>query len=447
MTPPSLPAKPPKKQDRPLALINARIVDPASNRDETGGVLVENGIISAIGSQVSRANLSEDAEVHDCHGRVLAPGLIDMRVQLREPGEEHKETIETGSLAAVAGGVTSMVCLPNTEPVIDDVAGVEFIARRAREVRRVKIYCYGALTQGLEGKDLVEMGLLADYGALGFTDGLHAVRDVQVMRRALTYARSFDALVIQHPEEPGLADGGAMNNGEFATRLGIPSIPSYAEVMMVERDLHLVRASGARYHVAHVSTAAAVEAIRKAKQEGLRVTCDTAPPYFSLNESEIGDYRTFAKLSPPLRGEADRRAIAAGLADGVIDCIASDHAPHDVESKRVPFAQAEAGVIGLETLLPIALEPYHKGAMKLIAALRCLTSKPADILGLPQGRLAKGAPADMVLLDLERPYRIDVSKFRSKSKNSPYDGRPVQGIVLKTFVDGRTVFALEGERA
>jgi dihydroorotase len=447
MTPPSLPAKPPKKQDRPLALVNARIVDPASNRDETGGVLVEHGVIAAIGSQVTRANLSEDAEIHDCHGRVLAPGLIDMRVQLREPGEEHKETIETGSLAAAAGGVTSMVCLPNTDPVIDDVAGVEFIARRAREVRRVKIYCYGALTQGLEGKDLVEMGLLADYGALGFTDGLHAVRDVQVMRRALTYARSFDALVIQHPEEPGLAAGGAMNNGELATRLGIPSIPAYAEVMMIERDLHLVRAAGARYHVAHVSTAAAVDAIRKAKQEGLRVTCDTAPPYFSLNEAEIGDYRTFAKLSPPLRGEADRRAIAAALADGVIDCIASDHAPHDVESKRVPFAQAEAGVIGLETLLPIALEPYHKGAMKLIAALRCLTSRPADILGLPQGRLAKGAPADMVLLDIERPYRIDVSKFRSKSKNSPYDGRPVQGIVLKTYVDGRTVFALEGERA
>ncbi|HEU4827319.1 MAG TPA: dihydroorotase, partial [Dongiaceae bacterium] len=343
MTPPSLPPKPPKKQDRPLALINARIVDPAGNRDEIGGVLVENGVIVAAGAQVTRASFSEDAEIHDCHGHVLAPGFIDMRVQLREPGEEHKETIETGSLAATAGGVTSMVCLPNTEPVIDDVAGVEFIARRAREARRVKIYCYGALTQGLEGKDLVEMGLLADSGALGFTDGLKAVRDVQVMRRALTYARSFDALVIQHPEEPGLAAGGAMTNGELSTRLGIPGIPAYAEVMMIERDLHLVRGSGARYHVAHVSTGASVEAIRKAKQDGLRVTCDTAPPYFSLNENEIGDYRTFAKLSPPLRGEADRRAIAAGLADGVIDCIASDHAPHDVESKRVPFAQAEAG--------------------------------------------------------------------------------------------------------
>lgn len=447
MTPPaSIASKPPGRQERPLALVNARIVDPASNRDEPGGILVDNGVIQEIGARVTRANAPEAAEIVDCRGHVLAPGLIDMRVQLREPGEEHKETIATASLAAATGGVTSMVCLPNTEPVIDDVAGVEFIARRARETKRAKIYCYGALTQGLEGKDLVEMGLLADSGALGFTDGILAVGDVQVMRRALTYARSFDLLVIQHPEDPRLAAGGAMNNGELSTRLGIPGIPAYAEVMMIERDLHLVRASGARYHAAHLSTAAAVEAIRRAKQEGLRVTCDTAPPYFSLNENEIGDYRTFAKLSPPLRGESDRRAIAAGLADGVIDCIASDHAPHDVDCKRVPFAQAEAGIVGLETLLPISLEPYHKGALSLLAALRCLTSRPADILGLPQGRLSKGAPADMVLIDLDRPHKIDVAKFRSKSKNSPYDGRPVQGAVLKTFVDGRLVFNAEGER-
>lgn len=446
MTPPSQHPKPPRKQDRPLALVNARIVDPASNRDELGGILVDNGIIQELGVKVTRAGAPEDAEILDCRGHVLAPGLIDMRVQLREPGEEHKETIESASLAAAAGGVTTMVCLPNTEPVIDDVAGVEFIARRARETKRAKIYCYGALTQGLEGSDLVEMGQLSGSGALGFTDGIKAVADVQVMRRALTYARSFDLLVIQHPEEPRLAAGGAMNNGELSTRLGIPGIPAYAEVMMIERDLHLVRASGARYHAAHLSTAAAVEAIRKAKQDGLRVTCDTAPPYFSLNENEIGDYRTFAKLSPPLRGESDRRAIAAGLADGVIDCIASDHAPHDVESKRVPFAQAEAGIVGLETLLPVSLELYHKGAISLIAALRCLTARPADILGLNQGRLSKGAPADMVLIDLDRPHRIDVAKFRCKSKNSPYDGRPVQGAVLKTFVDGRLVYNAEGER-
>ena len=435
--------RPPKRQLRPLALLNARLVDPASKRDETGGLLVEDGIIRDIGPQVSRGHVPAEAEVVDCGGHVLAPGLVDMRVQLREPGEEHQETIETGSLAAATGGVTSMVCLPNTDPIIDDVAGVEFIARRARETKRAKIYCYGALTKGLEGKDIVEMGLLAQSGALGFTDALTAVADAQVMRRALSYARTFDLLVVQHPEEPRLAAGGAMNNGELASRLGLSGIPACAEVMMIERDLHLIRMSGARYHVAHVSTAAAVEKIRQAKQEGLRVTCDTAPPYFSLNEAEVGDYRTFAKLSPPLRGEADRRAIAAAVAEGVIDSIASDHAPLDVESKRVPFAQAVPGVIGLETLLPVTLELYHKGQMPLIDLVRCLTSRPADILGLPQGRLAKGAPADMVLFDLDRPHRIDVAKFRSKSKNSPYDARPVQGKVLKTFVDGRLVFAAD----
>jgi dihydroorotase len=435
--------RPPKRQLRPLALVNARLVDPASKRDEMGGLLVEDGIIREIGPQIARGQAPAEAEIVDCGGHVLAPGLVDMRVQLREPGEEHQETIETGSLAAAAGGVTSMVCLPNTDPIIDDVAGVEFIARRARETKRAKIYCYGALTKGLEGKDIVEMGLLGASGALGFTDALNAVADTQVMRRALSYARTFDLLVVQHPEEPRLAAGGAMNNGELASRLGLSGIPACAEVMLIERDLHLVRMSGARYHVAHVSTAAAVEKIRQAKQEGLRITCDTAPPYFSLNEAEVGDYRTFAKLSPPLRGESDRRAIAAAVAEGVIDAIASDHAPLDVESKRVPFAQAVPGVIGLETLLTVSLELYHKGQMPLIDLIRCLTSRPADILGLGQGRLAKGAPADMVLFDLDRPHRIDVAKFRSKSKNSPYDGRPVQGKVLKTFVDGRLVFAAE----
>ena len=439
------PQRPPKRQLRPLALVNARIIDPASNHEEMGGLLVEDGIIRDLGPRISRGQVPEDAEVIDCGGHVLAPGLVDMRVQLREPGEEHQETIETGSLAAAAGGVTTMVCLPNTEPIVDDVAGVEFIARRARETKRAKIYCYGALTKGLEGKDIVEMGLLSQSGALGVTDALNAVADTQVMRRALSYARTFDLLIVQHPEEPRLAAGGAMNNGELASRLGLSGIPACAEVMLIERDLHLVRMSGARYHVAHVSTAAAVEKIRQAKQEGLRITCETAPPYFSLNEAEVGDYRTFAKLSPPLRGEADRRAIAAAIAEGVIDCIASDHAPLDVESKRVPFAQAVPGVIGLETLLPVSLELYHKGQMPLIDLIRCLTSRPADILGLPQGRLAKGAPADMVLFDLDRPQRIDVSKFRSKSKNSPYDARPVQGKVLKTFVDGRLVFAADAQ--
>jgi dihydroorotase len=336
-----------------------------------------------------------------------------------------------------------MVCLPNTNPIVDDVAAVEFIARRARETRRAKVYCYGAVTQGFLGKDLVEMGLLAESGALAFTDGLQAVADARVMRRALSYAKAFGKHIIQHPEEPRLAEGGMINAGELATRLGLAGIHPAAEVMMVERDLHLVAMTGARYHVAHVSTAGAIEAIRGAKARGLPVTCDTAPPYFALNEIAVGDYRTFAKLSPPLRSETDRRAVAAAVADGTIDCVASDHAPYDQESKRVPFNHAAPGILGLETLLPLTLELYHKGEATLIDLLRRMTVAPADLLDLPQGRLAKGAPADLLLFDPDRPGRIEVDRFRSKSKNSPFDGRPIQGRVLLSIVDGRTVFSAE----
>ena len=428
---------------RPLLLLDARLLDPASGRDEPGGLLAIEGRIAALGPGLGAGDAPEGAEIVDCRGHALVPGLIDMRVQLREPGEEHKETIASASLAAAAGGVTSMVALPNSDPVLDDVAGVEFIASRARETRRAKIYAYGALTRGLAGRDLVEMGLLAQAGALGFTDATRATADAQVMRRALGYASAFDLLVLQHPEEPRLAEGGAMNEGELATRLGLPGIPPCAEAMMIERDLHLVRLTGARYHAGPVSTAAAVAAIAAAKCQGLRVTCDTAPHYFSLAEAEIGDYRTFAKVSPPLRAESDRCAVALGLAEGVIDAIASDHAPQDVESKRVPFAQAAPGIVGLETLLPLSLALHHDGAMPLLPLLACLTSRPADLLRLPQGRLAEGAPADLALLDLARLHRIDVASFRSKSKNAPYDGRAVRGRVMKTIVDGRVVY--EGE--
>lgn len=426
---------------RPLALLGARLLDPASGREEQGGLLAIDGRIAEAGATVRGNSLPEGAEIIRCEGKCLAPGLVDMRVQLREPGEEHMETIASGAEAAAAGGVTSMVCLPNTEPVIDDVAAVEFIARRARETRLAKVYCYGAVTKDLQGKDLVEMGLLAESGALAFTDGLQAVADARVMRRALSYAKTFGKRIIQHPEEPRLAEGGVVSAGELATRLGLSGIPPAAEVMMIERDLHLVAMTGASYHIAHVSTAAAIDVIRAAKARGLPVTCDTAPPYFALNEIAIGDYRTFAKLSPPLRTEDDRRAVAAAVADGTIDCVASDHAPYDQESKRVPFNHAAPGVLGLETLLVLMLELYHKGEATLLDLLRRMTTAPADLLGLPQGRLAKGAPADLLLFDLDRPGRIEVDKFRSKSKNSPFDGRPIQGKVLLSIVDGRTVYS------
>jgi dihydroorotase len=420
--------------------VNARIVDPASGADIKGALVTEGGVIRDFGPALFKDAPPFDCEIVDCKGKVLAPGLVDMRVQLREPGEEHKETIQSAAEAASAGGVTAMVCLPNTEPVIDDVAGVEYIARRAREVRSTKIYCYAAATKSLEGKELAEMGLLLEMGAIGFTDGPRALGEAQVMRRVLAYSRTFDALVLQHPEEPSLAKGGAMNEGETSMRLGLPGIPAMAEVMMIERDLRLVELTGARLHIMHVSTADGVDAIRRAKARGLRVSCDTAPPYFTLTENDIGDYRTFFKLSPPLRTERDREAVIAGLADGTIDAITSDHAPQDQETKRVPFAQAEHGAVGLETLLPLSLALYHKKRLSLVDALKKLTSAPASILRLPLGRIAKGAPADLVVFDPERPWLIDAKRLRSKSKNSPFDEMPVMGQVLRTVVAGRTLF-------
>jgi dihydroorotase len=418
----------------------ARLLDPECGFDAVGDLLIEDDRIAAVGGNPADAGFGDGNDIVECTGMCLAPGLVDMRVQLREPGAEHMESIESGGRAAAAGGVTTMVALPNTEPPVDDIAVVEFIARRAREVRLAKVHTYAAATKGLKGRELTEMGLLAGSGALGFTDGVKAVADALVMRRILAYARSFDLLVIQHPEEPSLAQAGEVTEGEIATRLGLPAITPMAEVILLERDLRLVEITGARYHAAHVSTAAAVGAIRKAKAAGLPVTCDTAPPYFALNETAIGDYRTFAKLSPPLRSEADRQAVVAGLCDGTIDAIASDHAPWDQDSKRLPFSSAACGIVGLETLLPLALELYHNHRLGLLEALRLVTVNPARILGLDVGRMTPGTPADLVLFDPDAGWRIDTEQFRSKSKNAPFDGRPVQGRVRMTVVDGRTIF-------
>lgn len=421
-----------------LLFRGARLLDPESGLDTCGDLLIEGDRIAAFGAHLSFE--ARDAETIGAEGLCLAPGLVDMRVQLREPGAEHMESIETGGQAAAAGGVTTMVALPNTDPPVDDVSVVEFLARRAREAKLAKVHTYAAATKGLAGRDLTEMGLLAANGALGFTDGVRAIADALVMRRVLAYARTFDLLVVQHPEEPSLARAGEVSESAIATRLGLPAIPPAAEVIMIERDLRLVEITGGRYHVAHVSTAAGVEAIRRAKARGLAVTCDTAPPYFALNETAIGDYRTFAKLSPPLRSEGDRRAVVEGLRDGTIDAIASDHSPWDQDSKRLPFGSAAYGIVGLETLLPLSLELYHNHHLGLLELMRRLTLKPAQILGLPVGRLAPGAPADLVLFDPDLAWQISTDAFRSKSKNAPFDGRPVRGRVRRTIVDGRTIF-------
>jgi dihydroorotase len=420
---------------------NARLLDPASGLDKKGELLSVDGKIVQTGTNLPR----EDAEIVDCGGHCLAPGLVDMRAQLREPGDEHQETMATAGAAAAAGGITTVVALPNTDPVIDEQALVEFIARRSRDVGLSRIRTYAAATKGLRGKELTEMGLLADAGALGFTDGMHAIADAVVMRRALSYATTFDLLVMQHPEEPRLAEGGAMTEGEIATRLGLPGINPAAETIMIERDLRLVEITGARYHASHLSTAGAIEAVRRAKEQGLAVTCDTAPHYFALNETAVGDYRTFAKVSPPLRSEDHRRAVVEGLRDGTIDAIASDHAPQDQESKRLPFLSAASGIVGLETLLPLALELYHNGQVPLLKVLAALAQHPAEILRLPVGKLAEGLPTDLVIFDLDRPWRIAVDEFHSKCRNSPFDGRPVQGCVMRTVVAGRTIYAAEAK--
>lgn len=425
------------------AYLNARLVDPATGLDAPGALLVENGRIADLGPRLFADGAPADAEIVECGGKALAPGLVDMRASLGEPGHEHKETIASAGRAAAAGGVTAIACLPDTDPPVDSEAVLQFVAGRARKAKLAKIYPYACLTRGAKGEDLAELGLLAEAGAVAFTDGRRAVGDALVMRRALSYATAFDLLIVQHPEEPTLARDGVMNAGEIATRLGLAAIPPQAEVMMIERDLRLLEIAGGRYHVAHVSTAASVEAIRQAKRRGLSVTCDTAPPYFALTEVDVGDYRTFARLSPPLRTELDRRAIVEGLADGTIDVIASDHTPHDQDSKRLPFAMAEPGIVGLETLLPLALELYHQERLSLIDLLAKLTVAPAGLLKIPAGRLEKGAAADLTLFDPDEPWKIDVDSFQGKSRNSPFDKRPVMGRVSRTIVDGRTIFRRE----
>ncbi|MBO6520020.1 MAG: dihydroorotase [Rhodospirillales bacterium] len=426
-----------------VAYVGARLLDPATGMDEVGGVLTEGELIKQIGPKVNADLALEGVTVIDCEGLCLAPGLIDMRVHLGEPGEDYKETLASAGRAATKGGITSMVCLPNTDPVIDDMSVVEFVARRARLQGLSKVYPYGAVTKGLGGKEIAELGLLAESGAVAFTDGFSAVANAQVMRRAMMYARTFDLLICQHPEEPSLATGGAMNAGETATRLGLVGIPREAEIMMIERDIRLVELTGGKLHIAHVSTADSVDVIRKAKARGLTVTCDTSPPYFALNEVAIGDYRTFAKLSPPLRSEADRQAVVDGIKDGTIDCIASDHTPQDEESKRLPFGAAASGGVGLETLLSVTLELYHNGHVPLLDALKFVTSAPADLLKLRAGKLVQGRPADLILFDPDKGWKIEADKLLSKSKNTPFDGRLVQGTVTRTVIDGRTVFVAD----
>lgn len=432
-----------RTSDQKTAYINARIIDPATNFDERGALLVEGDSIADYGMSLFSGGVPEGIEVVDCGGHVLCPGLLDIQVHFREPGQEYKETIETGSRSAAAGGVTTVACMPNTKPVIDDVSIVDFIHKRARETGYVNVRTYAAISKGMKGEQLSEMGLLVEAGAVGFTDDGLPLMNAGLMRSALSYARELGVPVAQHAEDLHLSAGGCMNEGAVSSRLGVKGIPNAAEAVMVERDILLAELTGGQYHVLHISTHEAIDAVRRAKARGLKVTAEAAPHHFMLTDEAVAEYRTFSKMNPPLRAELDRQAVIEGLKDGTIDAIATDHAPHDAESKRVPLSQAAFGIVGLETMLPLSLHLAHKGIMPLMDVLAAMTYKPADIIHVPSGRLAKGAKADLALIDLNYNWKIDPEAFASKSKNSPFMGTDVKGRAIRTIVGGETVYTLD----
>lgn len=418
----------------------ARVVDPSRGLDETGSVVVDGTRILAAGAAALNQGAPDGAEVVDCAGKAVLPGLVDARVFIGEPGAEHRETIASASHAAAAGGVTSIVMMPDTHPVIDDVALVEFILRTARDTASVNVFPAAAITQGLAGREMTEFGLLKAAGAVALSEGRHTIASASVMRRALTYARDFDAVVAHETEDADLASGGVMNEGLYASWLGLPGIPREAETIPLERDLALARLTGGKYHAAKISTAPSAAAVARAKADGATVSAGVSINSLSLNDNDVGEYRTFFRLAPPLRAEEDRLAMIEALKDGTVDIIVSSHDPQDVDTKRLPFADASPGAIGLETLLGAALRLYHNGEVPLIRLIEALSTAPARLFGLPGGTLAPGAPGDLILVDLDEPWVVREADIRSRSKNTCFEGARLQGKVLQTMVAGRTVF-------
>ncbi len=422
-----------------VALVNARLVDPASGLDAFGGLLVANGLIFDLGMHITEGSV-EDVEIVDCGGRTLAPGLIDMMVFCGEPGHEHRETLATASRAAAAGGITTICCMPNTDPVIDDVALVDFILRRARDTALVHVHPMAAMTRELKGEDMAEIGMLREAGAVAFTNGKTSVANARLMRNVLSYAKDYDALIVHHLEDADLAEGAVMNEGEVATRLGLRGVPTAAETTVLERDIRLVELTGGRYHAGQISCRASLNVIRTAKSRGLPVTCGVCINHLTLNENDIGPYRTFFKMNPPLRSEDDRQAMVEGVSRGDIDVIVSAHDPRGAEGKRRPFAEANDGAVGLETMLSAGLRLYHNGDVSLHRLLDALSARPAELLGLGGGRLMKGAPADLIFIDLKMPWKVEPESLCSKSKNTPFDEARFEGRSLLTFVAGRPVY-------
>lgn len=418
---------------------NARVVDPEAGEVVEGAVLIRDGRIADISYDGAPDASGADLRI-DARGAVLAPGIVDIGVKVSEPGERHKESFRSAGLAAAAGGVTTMVTRPDTLPAIDSPETLEFVTRRATEASPVRVMPMAALTKGRAGQQMVEIGFLMDAGAAAFTDCDSVIADTKVASRCFTYARHLGALVVGHPQDPGLSTGASATSGKFAALKGIPSVTPMAERMGLDRDLALVEMTGVRYHADQVTTARALRRLERAKAAGLDITAGVSIHHLTLNELDVGDYRTFFKVKPPLRSEDDRMAVVEAVADGLIDVISSMHTPQDEESKRLPFEEAASGAVALETLLPAALRLYHSGDLTLPVLFRALALNPARRLGLDTGRMAKGAPADLVLFDPNAPFVLDRFTLRSKSKNTPFDGQRMEGKVLGTWVAGRRVF-------
>ena len=419
-------------------LQNAHLIDPQNGTVDQGNILIKEGVIAARGAIVSAPG--KETRIIDCAGKYLAPGIIDIGVKVCEPGERHKESFKSAGLAAAAGGITTIVTRPDTVPAIDTPETLEFIRRRAMDASIVNVLPMAALTKGREGREMTEIGFLQDAGAVGFTDCDRVVRDVKVLTRALSYARSLGAWVMGHPQDPYLSEGAAVTSGKFATLRGLPGVSPLAERMGVDRDISLIEMTGASYHFDQITTARAVPALARAKSNGLNITAGTSIHHLTLNEFDVAEYRTFFKLKPPLRSEDDRLAIIDALKDGIIDIISSMHTPQDEESKRLPFEEAASGAVGLETLLPAALRLYHGSLLDLPSLFRAMSLNPAKRLGLPAGRLEVGAPADLVLFDPDAPFVLNRFGLLSKSKNTPFDEARMQGKVLRTFVNGNEIY-------
>jgi dihydroorotase len=425
---------------RPILLTNARIIDPSRELDFPGDLLIAEGVIRDSKRGIGAAGVPEGTEIVDCRDKIVAPGLIDLRAFVGEPGAEYRETLASASQAAAAGGVTTIVCQPDTNPVIDEPAMVDFVLRRARDTAIVHVHPMAALTKGLKGEEMTEIGLLKAAGAVAFTDGARSVTNAQVIRRALTYARDFDALIVHHTEDPDLVGEGVMNEGEFAARLGLSGVPKAAETVMLERDVRLAALAGGRYHAASVTCAESLEVLRRAKDSNPNVTASVSINHITLNEIDVGSYRTFCKLAPPLRAETDRTAMVQALASGLVDVVMSDHDPQDVETKRLPFAEATPGAIGIETMLVAGLRLVHNGEITLMSLLTAMSTRPAELLGLAGGTLRGGSAADVIVFDLDVPWVLDRAQLKSKCKNTPFDEARLQGRVVRTIVAGRTAY-------